>query len=142
MLFGFAFTQTKRIDKNIQKIDNSQFIINHDSKASFSFNSSAAHKLIRIGKPATARLIGALNDPNKIIMAHLTLCHIYYKHASFAGPKEFIQNNETVFKYFLGQEKGEGLIISEMKKDGKYTLYIEEKDKADIIVFWNAKLKQ
>jgi len=131
--------QNKRIETLIQKLDNSQFGIDHHSKAAFSYNSPAANKLIKIGKRASSKLIEALNDTNKIIMAHFVLCHIYFKHVSFAGPKEQMKEAETVYKYYLGEEKGEGLIISETKKAGGYTVFIEAKDKEEILNYWKNK---
>lgn len=134
-----SIAQNKRIESHIQKLDNSQFTIDHHSKATFSYNSQAANKLIKIGKRANSKLIEALNDPNKIIMAHFTLCHIYFKHVSFAGPKEQTKGEDIIYKYYLGEEKGEGLIISETKKNGAYTVFIEPKDKEEILLYWKNK---
>jgi len=133
--------QNRRIETNIQKLDNSQFVIDHNSKAIFAYKSSAANKLIRIGKAASPKLIAALNDPNKVIMAHLVLCHIYFKSVSFAGPKEQSKDDVTIYKYYLGQQNGEGLIISEIKKGKGYSLFIEPKDLEDIITYWKTKAK-
>ena len=135
------YSQTKRIENNIIKLDNNQFIIDHSVKAMFSCKSSPARKLIGIGKPATQKLIEALNDPNKIIMAHLVLCHIYFNHVSFAGPKEQTKGDEIIYKYYLGQEKGEGLIISEIKSGTNYKMYVEPKNVEEIIAYWKAKTK-
>lgn len=143
LLFTFltlvSIAQNKRIENHIQKLDNSQFVIDHHAKATFSYNSPSANKLIKIGKRASPKLIEALNDPKKIIMAHFTLCHIYFKHVSFAGPKEQSVGDEIVYKYYLGEEKGEGLIISETKKAGEFTTFIEPKDKEDILNYWKNK---
>ncbi|MEO6303759.1 MAG: hypothetical protein ABIP51_11375 [Bacteroidia bacterium] len=135
------FAQSAKIDANIKKTDNSQFSILHQKEPGFSMKSSPAHKLIRIGKKATEKLIVALDDSSKVIMAHLILCHIWFAHVSFAGPKTVVTNNGDVFKYYLGEEKGEGLLISEIKKeDGTYIKYIEQKDLEKIKIYWNNKV--
>jgi hypothetical protein len=129
--------QSKKIGDNIKKIDNSQFEINHDTKAAFSIKSPGAMKLIKSGKAAAEKLIASLNDSDKNIIAHFVLCHIYFKHVSFAGPKIISTSEGDVSKYYLGQEHGEGLIISELK--GKK--YIEAKDLEKIKVYWKEKIK-
>ena len=108
----------------------------------FEMNSSAALKLIKTGRRSVEKLILALEDSTKVIMAHLILCHIYFNVATFAGPKEFIVNDLQVSKYFLGQEKGEGLILSETKINGVYKIYIEEESLKKIIAFWKNKASQ
>jgi len=138
-LFSFQnFPQSKRIADNIAKIDNSQFIIDHTTKANFTMKSPAAMKLIRMGKKASEKLILTLDDPNKGIMAHLILCHIYFKHVSFAGPKIFVSDTREINKYFLGQEKGEGLIVSEFENKK----YIEPSDLEKIKTYWAKKVKE
>ncbi|MBA2613979.1 MAG: hypothetical protein H0U95_18595 [Bacteroidetes bacterium] len=134
-----CFSQSKKIASLISELDNSQFTISHEAKATFSMHSKAAHKLIRIGKPATEKLILALSDSTKVIMAQLVLCHIYFNAATFAGPKVITVNNQHVSNYFLGQEKGEGLIISEIKNNNVYTKYIEANDREIIITYWKNK---
>jgi hypothetical protein len=134
--------QTKKIESNIKKLNNNEFYIDHTKKASFSIKSSSAHKLIAIGKPATEKLIEALSDSTKVIMAHLVLCHIYLKLASFAGPKEQMKNDVTVYKYYLGEEKGEGLIISKIKTTSGYNIYVEPKDREKIISYWKNKISK
>jgi hypothetical protein len=139
LLTSFGFSQKRKIASNIEKLDNSQFTINHEQKASFKTNSKPAEKLIAIGKPATEKLIAALSDPNKIIMAHIVLCNIYNGKATFAGPKEFSSDNVTYYKYFLGEMSSQGLIISEIKKNGEYSIFIDAKDQEDIINYWKRK---
>ena len=102
----------------------------------FEMKSSAALKLKKAGKRATPKLIAALEDSTKVIMAHLALCHIYFNIATFAGPKEKTINDTTIYYYFLGQQNGEGLIISETKKNGLYKMYIEPENLKTIISFW------
>lgn len=131
-----SHAQTKRIDMLINKLNNNQFHIAHNAKATFSHDNYPAHKLIKIGKPATQKLIEALNDSTKIIMAQLVLSHIYFNQVSFAGPKEKTNTNETTYQYFLGKEKGEGLIINETKHNGTYHLFVEPKDVLDLINYW------
>ncbi len=137
-----SFAQSKKIDAYIKKIDNSQFSIVHGTAATFSMSSPAAFKLIKIGKRATAKLIMALNDSTKTIMAHLVLCHIYFKHVSFAGPKIVSNIDKDISKYYLGEEKGEGLIISETEISHTiYNKYIETKDLEKIKGYWQKKVK-
>lgn len=136
---NITFAQFARVDTNIKKLNNNQFTIIHGDQPMFEMNSSAAMKLIKIGKHATGKLIVALEDSTKVIMAHLVLCHIYFNVATFAGPKEFIANDAQVSKYFLGQEKGQGLIISETKTNGIYRIYIEPENLKSIIAYWKNK---
>lgn len=135
-----AVPQSKKIDKNITLLNNSEFIIDHSLKAKFDVKSPSGKSLIKIGKPATQKLIEALNDTSKTIMVHWVLCHIYFKAVSFAGPKEITKDDQTIYKYYLGQEKGEGLILSETKNNGKYYLYIEPSDLLTIKSYWQKKL--
>jgi hypothetical protein len=130
------FAQLANVDANIKKLNNSQFIIIHGDKPMFEMKSSAALKLKKVGKRAAPKLITALEDSTKVIMAHLTLCHIYFNVATFAGPKEKTINDTTIYYYFLGQQNGEGLIISETKKNGSYKMYIEPENLKTIISFW------
>ncbi len=135
------YAQSSKADANILKINNDEFIILHNKAANFSMKSKAAHKLIKIGKPATTKLIAALNDSSKVIMAHLILCHIWFKHVSFAGPKIVVTNSGDVLKYYLGEEKGEGLLISEIKNpDGSYKKFILPADLEKIKTYWNKKI--
>jgi hypothetical protein len=133
---GKSFGQLARVDPNIKKLDNSQFTIIHGEKPMFSMNSPASIKLKKAGKRAAGKLIMALEDSTKVIMAHLTLCHIYFNVATFAGPKTKTVNDKTVYYYFLGQKNGEGLIINEVKNNGAYRLYIEPEDLKSIITYW------
>ncbi|MBL7922099.1 MAG: hypothetical protein JNJ40_17425 [Bacteroidia bacterium] len=133
------FAQIPSTNSLIKKLDNRQFTILHTEKASFSMNSKPAIQLIKRGTSISQKLISALNDTTKTIMAHLVLCHIYFKVATFAGPKIVMQNDKEIFKYFLGQKDGEGLIISEMKEANTHKMYLEEKDRAAIITYWKDK---
>ncbi|MDO9000080.1 MAG: hypothetical protein Q7W45_09975 [Bacteroidota bacterium] len=135
------FAQLASVDANIKKLNNSQFKIIHGDKSTFEMNSKAAFKLIKIGKRASKKLLIALEDSSKNIMAHLVLCHIYFNVATFAGPKVSTVNDQHVSRYFLGQEKGEGLIISETKNNGEYNLYIEPEYLKATINFWKTKIK-
>ncbi|MDP1800745.1 MAG: hypothetical protein Q8L81_05305 [Bacteroidota bacterium] len=131
--------QTWRVNSLIKKLNNNQFTIVHEEKPGFTMNGRPAYKLIKIGKPATEKLIAALSDTTKTIMAHLVLCHIYFKVATFAGPKVITVNDKHVSNYFLGQEKGEGLIISETKTNDAYKLYITAENLTTTINFWKNK---
>ena len=104
-------------------------------------NSPEAMKLIKIGKPATQKLINALADSSKTIMAQLVLSHIYFKKASFAGPKVLVTNEGDLSKYFLGEENGSGLIISEANINGTYRMFVLDSDRQEIISFWKTKTK-
>jgi hypothetical protein len=132
-------SQNSKVAELIKGLDNSQFVINHNEKAKFEVKSAPANKLIRKGKKASAQLIAALDNPDKVIMAHYALCHIYFKHVSFAGPKIVSDGEADIYKYFLGQEKGEGLIISEAKKGGNYRMYVEDKDVQKIKEYWKKR---
>lgn len=136
---NLSFAQLTRIDANIKKLNNNQFTIIHGDKPIFEMKSTAAFKLIKIGKRASSKLITALEDSTKVIMAHLTLCHIYFNVATFAGPKEKTLNNNTIYYYFLGQQNGEGLIISETKTNDLYRMFIEPNDLKSIITYWKNK---
>lgn len=141
---GVLFTihcsaQSWRVNSLIKKLNNNQFTIVHEEKPNFTMNGRPAYKLIKIGKPATEKLIAALSDTTKSIMAHLVLCHIYFKVATFAGPKVITVNDKHVSNYFLGQEKGEGLIISETKTNDAYKLYITAENLTTTINFWKNK---
>jgi hypothetical protein len=137
-----CFGQLRKADANIQKLNNDQFIIDHSQKASFKFKSNPALKLIKTGKPATDKLINALDDSTKTIMVHLVLCHIYFKQVSFAGPKVLVTDKGDLNKYYLGEEKGEGLVISETNTDGKYSAFVLPGDRREIIEYWKLKLKK
>jgi hypothetical protein len=101
-LFNFKnFSQLASVDANIKKLNNNQFIIIHGDKPMFEMKSSAALKLKKAGKRAVPKLILALEDSTKVIMAHLTLCHIYFNVATFAGPKEKTINDTTIYYYFF-----------------------------------------
>jgi hypothetical protein len=130
--------QSSKVAKQINKLDNNQFEIDFEHKASFKLNSKAALKLIKIGKPATEQLLNALQNPNKSIIVHLILCHIWFNEVTFAGPKSHASHSPTVRKYFLGQQNGEGLIISEKNQN----LYIQEADLEKIKLFWNRIITQ
>jgi hypothetical protein len=143
LAFVFVFSvhasaQSKKIADNIAKLNNSQFIIDHNAKANFKMNSPAAMKLIRTGKKASDKLILTLDDADKVIMAHLILCHIYFSQVSFAGPKIFASDKGDINKYYLGEEKGEGLIISEFENKK----YIETSDLEKIKIYWTKKVKE
>lgn len=133
------FAQIPSTNSLIKKLDNKQFTIIHGEKSLFIMNSKPAIQLIKRGTSISQKLITALNDTTKTIMAHLVLCHIYFKVATFAGPKSVMQNDKEIFKYFLGQKDGEGLIISEIKETNIYKMYLEEKDRATIINYWKDK---
>jgi len=135
--FNF-FAQSGKIDSYINKLDNSQFKIAHGSAATFSVNSPAAFKLIKKGKRAEKKLVAALSDSTKAIMAHWILCHIQFKTVSFAGPKTVFTSNGNLLKYYLGEEKGEGLIISENES---HYLFVELKDLEKIKNYWTKKMK-
>lgn len=139
---SLCFGQLGKADAHIQKLNNSQFIIDHSQKASFHFESPAALKLIKTGKPATDKLIKALDDSTKTIMAHLVLCHIYFKHVSFAGPKVLVTDKGDLNKYYLGEEKGEGLVITETNTERKYTAFVLPGDRQEIIEYWKGKLNK
>lgn len=135
-----CFAQIPGSNSLIKKLDNSQFVIIHGERPTFKMSSKPALKLIKRGTSVSKKLVVALNDPGKTIMAHLILCHIYFKVATFAGPKSLMENNKEIFKYFLGQKDGEGLIISEIKEGGTYKMYVIEKDRQQIIDYWQNKI--
>jgi hypothetical protein len=135
-----ANAQFQSTDKLISLLDNSQFEIIHEHKGMFKTNSKHLVKLIRKGKSAGAKLLKALEDDNKIIMVQVALCHIYDGQVSFAGPKVLVHDDKDVYHYYLGKEKGEGLIISEEKSKGKYKVYIEPEHKKEIIAYWTKRL--
>jgi hypothetical protein len=136
----FCSAQQNKTAALIAQLDNKQFVIDHNAKASFSYTSKAANKLIRKGTKVRKELFIALSDSNKVIMVQLILCNIYFKKATFAGPKMITENDHHVYKYFLGEESGEGLIISEMKKNGDYTLFIRGSDLEKTRQFWKKKM--
>lgn len=140
-LYSFKLTaQTNKIVSLIKDINNSQFCIIHNKRPTFEMHSKAALKLIAIGLPASKKLEEALSDSTKVIMAHLILCHIYFKVATFAGPKTNVINDKDVSNYFLGQKDEEGLIISEVNDNGVYKNYIESKAVEKIMSYWKKKI--
>lgn len=132
--------QFQSTDKLITLMDNSQFEIIHGHKGEFKTNSKHLVKLIRKGKSASGKLLKALNDDSKIIMIQVALSHIYDGHVSFAGPKVKVHNDVDVYHYYLGKEKGEGLVLSEIKQNGKYKLYVEDIHKQEIIAYWSKRI--
>lgn len=136
-----CLSQKRKADILIAKLNNAQFIIDHSKKATFSMNSPEALKLFKASKSVSPKLIAALSDSTKTIMAHLVLCHIYFKHASFAGPKVLVTNEGDLNKYFLGEEKAEGLTISETNIDGKYNMFVLPSDRKFIIDYWKKRTK-
>jgi hypothetical protein len=133
-----CFAQLRKADGYIKNLHNNQFIIDHEHKTYFKFKSSDAYKLIKTGKPATEKLIAALNDKDKVIMVHLVLCHIYFSKATFAGPKK-AAGDEDIDIYFLGEENGDGLIISETVEGNYYKKYVHPEEIQRIISYWKAK---
>ncbi len=131
--------QSKRIDLSIKALNNKDFIIDHNSKAHFTVNSKAAQKLIRMGKAANAKLILALNDPQKNIIAHWVLCQINFKTVTFAGPKFMHKDGVLVNMYYLGEEKGEGVVIFETQGAEGYNMYFDKPQIEKIIAYWNNK---
>jgi hypothetical protein len=131
--------QSKRIDLCIQALSNKDFVIDHDKKATFSVDSKAAQKLIRIGKNANTKLIAALNDPEKNVIAHWVLCMINFKAVTFAGPKSMHKDGEQVNMYYLGEEKGEGVVIFETKNGDNYKMYFDKPQLEKIADYWNKK---
>lgn len=132
--------QFRSVSSLIKKLDNSEFIIDHSAKASFSMQSKSALKLIKIGHRASQKLVNALADSTKNIMAHLILCHIYYKVATFAGPKVITVNEQHISNYFLGQKSGEGLIISEINNNGIYKIFVSPENLEAVKKIWEAKI--
>lgn len=139
---AFCFAQIPGTNSLIKKLENKQFIIVHGDKASFTFENKPALQLIKRGPSVSEKLLAALNDPNKTIMAQLVLCNIYFKIATFAGPKTITENDKHVSKYFLGEKDGEGLLISEIKEGNSYKIYVEEKDRQLIIEYWKKKISK
>lgn len=131
--------QSKKIGLCIQSLSNKDFIIDHTKKASFSVESKAAKKLIRIGKAANPKLIEALSDPEKNVIAHWALCQINYKTVTFAGPKTMHKDGEQVNMYYLGEEKGEGVVIFESKVNGDYKMYFDKPQIEKISTYWSKK---
>lgn len=131
--------QSKRIDLCIRSLNNKDFIIDHETKAHFTVNSKAAQKLIRIGKQANPQLIKALSDPDKNIMAHWVLCQINFKGVTFAGPKSMHKDGEQVNMYYLGEEKGEGVVIFESKVNNEYKMYFDKPQIEKISDYWIKK---
>ncbi|MBA3665292.1 MAG: hypothetical protein H0W61_13930 [Bacteroidetes bacterium] len=135
-----AFSQLRKADSYIQKLNNNQFVIDHSQKAGFKMQSPAALKLIKIGKPASEKLIKALSDTSKTIMVQLVLSHIYFKQVSFAGPKVLVTNEGDLSKYYLGEEKGVGLVISETNINGIYHQFVTSSDLQEVISFWKKRI--
>lgn len=131
--------QSKRIDLCIRSLSNKDFIIDHETKAHFTVNSKAAQKLVRIGKSANPQLIKALSDPDMNIMAHWVLCQINLNGVTFAGPKTIHKDGDLVNMYYLGEEKGEGIVIFESKSNNQYTMYFDKPQIEKISDYWSKK---
>jgi hypothetical protein len=54
-------------------------------------NGEAAAKLLRIGRPATAGLIGALQDRERAVAAHLLLSQIYYPNGEWLKGRALVE---------------------------------------------------
>lgn len=137
----FVQAQSKKIDQCIKALSNKDFIIDHDHKATFKVESKAAKKLLRIGRSANAKLIETLSDPDKSVIAHWALCQINFHVVTFAGPKTMLKDGEEVNVYFLGEEKGEGFVIYENKKNGDHKLYFDKPQIEKITTYWQKKTK-
>jgi hypothetical protein len=134
-----AFPQGKT-DKYIRELNNSQFVIIHPQKANFKVKDYPSLKLIRTGKSISTKLIDALNDSTKTIMAHYVLCHVYLGQVSFAGPKHTVDHDHPLNKYYLGEEYGEGLLITEEELENKYKVYVTIRDREKVIAYWKKKI--
>lgn len=139
MSFGLSSQSVKKINAMVAELNNSQFIIDHTVKAGFSYQSRAASKLMKNAFKARVQLMQALEDSSKTVMVQLILCHYYFKKATFAGPKIVTEGDAHVNKYFLGEEKGEGLIVSEKKVKGSYVIYATRADIEKVKEFWKKK---
>lgn len=134
------FGQIASTNSLIKKLDNSQFKIIHEQKATFTMNSPAALKLIKRGTSISGKLVMALSDTTKSIMAHLVLCHIYFGMATFAGPVIITENDKHISKYFLGKKDGEGLMISQEKDNNVYRTFVLKADRDVMINYWKNKI--
>ncbi|MBA3680221.1 MAG: hypothetical protein H0W73_03400 [Bacteroidetes bacterium] len=142
LLFSFRSVSQFTTSSLIKKLNDSQFTILHAQKATFTFKDQPALKLIKKGTSASNKLFIALSDSTKTIMAHLVLCNIYFKIATFAGPVIVTENDKHISKYFLGKKDGEGLMISEAKTNDTYKTYVMPEDRRIIIGYWKNKLKK
>lgn len=131
--------QSKKIDQCIKAISNKDFIIDHEKKAAFKVENKSAKKLLRIRRSANSKLIEALNDPDKSVIAHWALCQINFHVVTFAGPKTMLKDGEEVNVYFLGEEKGEGFVIYENKKNGDHKFYFDKPQLEKITAYWQKK---
>lgn len=76
--FLFCFSQEKNVDSLIKHLHNDQ--LHHDYQwvlETFYLSDSAAEEIIKIGKPASKKLIPMLDDFDKGIIVHFILCNIY-----------------------------------------------------------------
>jgi hypothetical protein len=137
-IFGCS-QSSKQIATLVSKLNNSQFIIEHGDRPSFHFESKAALKLIRKGTKAKAQLILALDDSSRAVMAQLVLCHIFFKQVNFAGPKIVSEGEYNINTYYLGEERGEGLLLRERKIDYEWVVYARKEDREKIKQFWRDK---
>ena len=135
-----CFGQIPGTNSLIKKLNNNQFEIIHEQKASFTMNSPAALKLIKRGPAISEKLVVALSDSTKTIMAHLVLCHIYFGVATFAGPVIVTENDKHVSKYFLGKKDGEGMMISQEKDNNVYKTFVLKTDRDVMISYWKDKI--
>jgi hypothetical protein len=130
---------SKQLASLVSQLNNSQFIIEHGDRPSFSFESKAALKLIRKGKKAKVQLILALDDSSRAVMAQLVLCHIFFKQVSFAGPKIVSEGEYNINTYYLGEERGEGLLLRERKVNYEWVVYARKEDREKMKEYWRNK---
>ncbi|MGE0568657.1 MAG: hypothetical protein AB7O73_11965 [Bacteroidia bacterium] len=128
--------------RNIEKLNDGQFAINHENKAMFSINDKYAKKLVRKGKKINKTLIDNLNDSTKTIMLHWVLCQINFGKVSFAGPKEITINESRINQYFLGKKEDQGLLIYSLRKNGNYQDYVSKANREEILNYWQSYLNK
>ena len=122
--------QSENPEHLINKLNNDQLYGTCHYVWVLEMESAAADALIEIGKPVTFKLIPLLDSPDKGIIAHIVLSHIWIK--DFTSTSSF-ENFETkgIVEYSYN-----GLLFYE--KDGKM---IAEKDKlTENKKIWTKKL--
>ena len=93
--------------------------------------------LIKIGKPATPRLIQALRDPQRAVAAHLTLIEIWDDWDSRKSSFEMVMVGED-----RGSRREAGAIAwtSWKDKSGVYHSVVEEADREKARAYWCGKV--
>ncbi len=102
-IFGFnASAQSDNIETLIKDINNDQLSWICNYGCSLYLNSAAADSLIKIGKPATEKLINYLDDRERGIITHYILSNIWIKKIELSSSALNYAKDKTIEITFCG----------------------------------------